>query len=54
MGKAGGIVTDYHGKTDELYQHWDRKDGYKASRMPSIIVSGNEKIHKTLVEVLGK
>jgi len=50
--KAGGFVTDYNGKRDNIYQYWERKDGWQESRIPSLVVSWDRELHDKILEVL--
>ena len=52
MEKAGGAVTDYDGNRDDIYRYWGRTDGSKESRLPSMIVSGDIELYRTVVDVL--
>ncbi|MFA4880417.1 MAG: inositol monophosphatase family protein [Candidatus Doudnabacteria bacterium] len=50
--KAGAIVSEFNGHQKDIYQYWCRRDGYQDSRVPSLLVSKNKKIHNKLVGLL--
>ena len=52
MEKGGGFVTDYEGKREGIYQYWNRKDKWRDSRIPSLVVSGNEEIHNKILNLI--
>ncbi len=53
MEKGGGMVTDYDGNKNEIFQYWNRKDKWSDSRIPSLVVSANKGIHEKILRVVG-
>ena len=52
--KAGGIVTAYNGKRENIHRYFGRNDGTPDGCVPSIVVSIDKELHEKIVSVLSK